>query len=170
MKKVLKLTLLMAMVLCTSSIFAQKFGRINVNEIITVMPETREAQTNFEAYRQDLANTIETMQVELNTKYQAFQKDEATLTESMKQLKWKEIQDLSARIEEFQQSAQQEMQQKYAELMNPVHEKAMAAIKKVAQAGGYLVVFETASLVYMDEAQLTDIAPEVKAELGIAAN
>lgn len=169
MKNVLKLTLAVVLMLSASSLYAQKFGRVNVNDVLAAMPEAKEAQANLEAFLKDLSATYETMQVEINTKVADLQKNEATMTESMKQLKYKEIQDLSTRMEEYQQNAQNEMQQKRSELLKPVQDKAMEAIDKVARAGGYLFVFDTAmpSLAYFDEAQLTDLLPEVKRELGI---
>ena len=52
---------------------------------------------------------------------------------------------------------------------SPIQEKAMAAIEKVSKAGGYAVVFDLAagSTIYIDEAQVTDLLPLVKTELGI---
>ena len=164
MKKVLKLTLAVVLMMSVSSLYAQKFGRVDTNEVLAAMPEAKEAQANLETFVNDLGATFETMQVEINTKVADLQKNEATMTESQKQFKYKEIQDLSARMEEYQRSAQ-----KRAELSKPVQDKAMEAIRKVAQAGGYLAVFDTAmpTLAYFDEAQLTDLLPEVKRELGI---
>lgn len=167
MKNLLKLTLAVAMLLGAESLFAQKFGRIDTGAIIAAMPEAKEAQTNIEAFVKDLSDTYETMQVEINTMVAELQKNEATMNESMKQLKYKEIQDLSARMEEYQRSAQQEIQMKQAELMRPVQEKAVAAINAVAQAGGYTAIFETASLIYFDPAQMPDILDAVKTQLGI---
>ena len=58
--------------------------------------------------------------------------------------------------------------------MTPIYEKANEAVKKIAQAGGYVAIFSTtqdqpaaAGLAYFDPAQLTDITPAVKAELNI---
>lgn len=167
MKNLLKLTLAVAMLMGAESLFAQKFGRIDTGAVIAAMPEAKEAQTNLEAFVKDLSDTYETMQVEINTKVADLQKNEATMSESMKQLKYKDIQDLSARMEEYQRSAQQEIQMKQGELMRPVQEKAIAAINKVAQAGGYTAIFETASLIYFDPAQMPDILDAVKAELGL---
>lgn len=167
MKNLLKLTLAVAMMLGAQSLFAQKFGRIDTNAVITAMPEAKEAQTNLEAFVKDLSDTYETMQVEINNMVAELQKNEATLSESMKQLKYKEIQDLSARMEEYQRSAQQEIQFKQAELMRPIQEKAMSAINAVAQAGGYTAIFETVSLIYFDPAQMPDIFDAVKAQLGL---
>ena len=151
MKKVLKLTLAVVLMMSVSSLYAQKFGRVDTNEVLAAMPEAKEAQANLETFVNDLGATFETMQVEINTKVADLQKNEATMTESQKQFKYKEI------------------QEKRAELFKPVQDKAMEAIRKVAQAGGYLAVFDTAmpTLAYFDEAQLTDLLPEVKRELGI---
>ena len=84
-------------------------------------------------------------------------------------MKAKELEDLRARREQFEQAAQADYQRHYNELMEPIIEKARAAIEKVSAAGGYLVVFDISagSMAYFDPAALTDVTPVVKYELGI---
>lgn len=169
MKKVLKLTLALAMMMSASSLFAQKFGRIDTSAILVAMPETKEMQSSMETFVASLRETLETMQVEYNNKVQEFQKNLNTWSEAISQVKQKDLVDLQGRIEEYQRAAAQDIQNKEIELRNPIIEKAKAAIDKVAAANGYLAVFDTSmgSLAYFDEAALTDIAPLVRAELGI---
>lgn len=169
MKKLLKLTLAVVCVMSASSLFAQKFGRINTAEIVAAMPEAKEMQTNMEAFVKDMQETLEGLNVEFNNKMQEFQKNLSTMTEAVAQIKQKELNDMRTRATEFEQMAQQEYQKKYQELMAPIAEKAKAAIDAVGKAGGYLVVFDVTagSLAYFDEAALTDIAPLVKKELDI---
>ena len=168
MKKAIKLTLAITLLMGSTSLFAQKFGRINTQEIMS-MPETKTMQTNMEAYAKELQDNIETMNVEFNTKLQDFQKNYNTLNDMAKEMKEKDLSDLQNRIREFQERAQQEYQKKQNELLAPIIEKAKGAIDKISAAGGYLVVFDTStgSLAYFDETNLTDIAPEVRKELGI---
>ncbi|WP_419495645.1 hypothetical protein [Alistipes putredinis] len=54
-------------------------------------------------------------------------------------------------------------------MTDPIVAKAQEAVKKVAQKGAYVAVFNTTipSMVYYDEAAMTDLSTEVKAELGI---
>ncbi len=171
MKNAIKLTLAVVLMLGSTSLFAQKFGRINSNEIITAMPEMKEAETNLEAFGKTLQESIEAISVEYQNKLQEYQKNYETLSEAIRDMKAKELQDLSARAQQYQQAAQQDFQRKQNELMAPIVEKAEAAIKKVAAAGGFIAIFDTAqpTLAYFDEAQLTDIAPAVRTELGITA-
>ena len=154
MKKAIKLTLAVVLVMGATSLFAQKFGRINTQEIIMAMPETKTMQENMDTFAKELSDNIETMNVEFNT---------------IKEVKEKELNDMQTRTREFQERAQQDYQKKQNELLAPIIDKAKSAIDKVAAAGGFLVVFDTStgSLAYFDEATLTDVAPAVKKELGI---
>ena len=166
-----KLLILVAVVLGISSVSAQKFARINMQEVVTVMPEFAEAEKNLESFGKDLQEQMEQIQVEFNNKLADFQKNQATMADSIKQMKQQELEQLQQRFGEFQQIAQQDFQKKQAELIEPVQKKAQEAINKVAKANGYIVVFDTSvqTLAYLDEAQVVDIAALVKKELGVAA-
>ena len=109
------------------------------------------------------------IQVEFNNKYLDYQKNAETLSESAKQLKERELQDLQKRFDDFQQVAEQDAQKMQQQLMGPVITKAQDAIKKAAQAAGYTIVFDVAAgaMAYYNEATVTNILPLVKKELGI---
>lgn len=66
MKKILKLTLVVAAVLCSTTVFAQKLARVNTQEIFAVMPETKEMQQNLDAFGKELQEQLEAIQVEFN--------------------------------------------------------------------------------------------------------
>ena len=171
MKKVLKLTLAVVCVMFSTSLFAQKMGRINTQELILSMNEYKDLQTQMESYQKELAAQAETIQVEFNTKYQEYQKNFDTMTDAVKQLKEKELSDLQTRSQEFQQMAQQDLQKKYSDLMAPIEKKAIDAINEVSKAGGYAVVFDMSAgpIIYFDEASVIDLGPEVKTKLGVSA-
>ncbi len=169
MKNVIKLTLAVIFMMSATTLFAQKFGRINTQEIITLMPEFKEMQTNMEAYAKTLSDQAEAINVEFRNKLQEFQQNLNTYPESVRDLKQKDLQQLQARSEEFQQIAAEDYQKKQNELLAPIVEKARNAINKVASAEAYTAIFDvsTGSLAYFNETTLTDISPAVKKELGI---
>lgn len=174
MKKIIRLTLAIALMVSATAVNAQKFGRVDLAAIVTNMTEFKEAQTNLEAYGRDLQDQLEQIQVEFNKLYLDYEKNVATYSDSVRQLKERELTELQQRFQDFQQIAQQDMQKKETEIMTPIYDKANEAVKKIAQAGGYVAIFSTtqdqpaaAGLAYFDPAQLTDITPAVKAELNI---
>ena len=174
MKKFLKLTLAVALMVSATAVNAQKFGRVDLAAIVTNMTEYKEATANLEAYGRDLQDQLEQNQVEINKLYADYEKNVATYSDTVRQLKERELTELQQRFQDFQQLAQQDIAKKEAELMNPIYEKANEAVKQVSSAGGYIAIFSTTSdqpasagLAYFDPAQLTDITSEVKAALGI---
>lgn len=167
MKKFLKLTLVLAIIFSSTTVFAQKLARVNTQEIFAQMPETAQMQTNLEAFSKELQEQLEAIQVEFNNRYAEFEKNQATMNPTVKQMKQSELNGLQERYAQFQQIAQQDFAKKQQELAAPIQEKLDAAISKVAKAAGYTAVFDAMAFVYYDAAQVVDINAAVKKELGI---
>lgn len=170
MKKAIKLTLAVVLMMSATSLFAQKFGRVSVQEVVVAMPETKEMQSTMEKYIKDLQDQMEALSVEINNKLQDYQKNFSTYSEAIRDMKGKELQEMQGRREEFQQIAQEDIQKKQNELLAPIYEKAKKAIDKIAAAGAYTVVFDSSSAatpIYMDSAVVADLTAAVKKDLGI---
>jgi outer membrane protein len=153
-------------------IFAQnlKFGHINSDELIQSLPEFDTANKTLEKFRQDLINALELMQVELNNKSDAYTKESKNLTDIVRQTKEQELMDMNNRIQQFQASAQQQLQEKQAELFQPIMAKVDKAIKDIGKEQGFVYIFtvgQGSTLVYFDEAKSTNVLPLAKAKLGI---
>lgn len=148
--------------------FAQSFktGHINRDEIIMTMPDYDSAMKKYNAFGQELTNALELMQVEYNNKLDQYVKDSKNLTDLVKANKEQELADMQNRINNFQQQAQVQLQDKQAELLNPIIEKATNAINAVAKEGGYIYIYDIRTLVYVDTVKSTDIGPLVKTKLG----
>ena len=112
MKKIFKLTLVLAMVISSTSVYAQKLARVNFQEIFALMPETKEMQTNLEAFSKELQEQLEAIQVEFNNRYAEFEKAQATMNPTVKQMKQAELNGLQQRYAEFNQIAQQDFAKK----------------------------------------------------------
>jgi outer membrane protein len=170
MKTTIKIFLAAAFVLLMGSAEAQnlKFGHINVQELLSLMPERDSAELRLKAYGKDLSEQIDQLQVEYNNKVQNYLQKKDSFTPAIREMREKEIGELEQRIQEFQQTAQQDFQRMQGELMRPVIEKADAAIKKIGKANGFIYVFDisTGGVIYFSETS-TDIMPLVKKELNI---
>ncbi|WP_298063436.1 OmpH family outer membrane protein [uncultured Rikenella sp.] len=147
----------------------QKLGYINSQELLSAMPETDSVQTKVVNLSKELEEQFTAMRNEYSTKAQDLANNLSTLSETIRKQKEKDLFDLQTRLEEFQQSAQQEIQSKQLEWIKPVMEKAQGAIAKVAKEQGMTAVFDLTSgaLAYYNEAQMVNLLPLVKQSLGI---
>lgn len=148
-----------------------KFGHINAQEIITVMPEFTKAQTDLQALEKQLTDELKRTQEEFNKKYQEFQQAMSTnsLPENIAERRQKELQDMLQRQEQFQQDAAQQMQKAQADMMAPIYQKLEAAIQAVGTAEGVIYIFDLArtSIPFVNESQSINLTAKVKAQLGI---
>ncbi len=167
MKSTLKSLVVAGFVIVSSVSFAQKAAFIELDSLLSVMPEMAAAKKVSADHYKDLEATLTTMQKELNEKLADYQAHEKDYTDLIKTTKQKELQDLNQRIQDFQVKAQSDFQKKNDELTKPINEKAKKAIEKVAKAKGYKMVLDASggTLLYSDPAD--NIFNAVKAELGV---
>ena len=164
MKKLLLAILMLAPV----ATFAQKFGHCDSEAVITAMPEFTAAQTDLQKLSQQYEAELKQMQEELQKKAEAFDKEEATLPENIKQRRNQELQDLYQHIQEAYQSNQQALQKAQQEKMQAITQKVREAIQAIGQEGGYVYIMDlTAGIPYISTTLSTDVTAQVKAKLGI---
>ena len=170
MLKKIALVMLLALPM---GVFAQnlKFGHINAQEIITVMPEFTKAQNDIQTLEKQLTAELQRTQEEFNKKYQEFQQAIAkdSLPPNIAERRQKELQDMMQRQEQFQQDAQQQMQKAQNDAMAPIYQKLDNAIKAVGAAEGVIYILDLArtSIPYVNESQSINLTNKVKANLGI---
>ncbi|OFY82259.1 MAG: hypothetical protein A3F72_09510 [Bacteroidetes bacterium RIFCSPLOWO2_12_FULL_35_15] len=168
MKNTFKLIVVgIAVMLISFSANAQKIAHINLDSLITLMPESKTAQLAVQDYSKQLQDQVTAMQTELQTKYEEYQAKSKDMPEVVRAAKEKELNDLNQRIQDFQQQAQTDYQKKSAELSKPVYEKAKRAIDQVAKDAGYKYVLDTSTglVLYMEPSE--DIIGMVIKKLGI---
>jgi len=166
-----KIVIFLACGLFTSGIvFGQstyKLGWINSADLLQSMPEKAKADSDIAKYARSFQEQIDIMMKEYQTKGQQFQASEKTMTDAMKEVRMKEIQDLQNRIESTQQSAQEKLQQKKQDVYAPVLDKADKAIQAVAKEKAYDYIFDKSGGAILFGKDADNIMPAVKAKLGI---
>lgn len=168
MKNILKLVVVSAVVVLSSfTANAQKIAHINLDSLISIMPETKTATQAVQDYAKQLEQQVTAMQTELQTKYETYQTTSKDMPELVKASKEKELNDLNQRIQDFQQQAQTDYQKKSAELSKPVYEKAKKAIDQVAKDNGYRYVLDTSAGMVIYSEPSDDIFNLAVKKLGI---
>ena len=165
-KKIL-LALAVALPLCAWA-QAPKFGVVDVETIIPKMPEFVEAQKKLDeaskTYEAEYGKINEELQ-KLYAELQEPDKDPNTL-QSIKERRMQDIQDRDRKAQQFAQTAQQDLQRQQAQLMQPIQEKIMNAIKTVGSENGFTMIFPEAVPAYIST-DVQDVTPLVKTKLGV---
>ncbi|MES2141250.1 MAG: OmpH family outer membrane protein [Bacteroidota bacterium] len=168
MKNIVKQAVVgVVMMACSFTANAQKIAHVNLDSLISIMPESKVAQQGVQAYAKQLEQQVTAMQTELQTKYAEFQEKSKDLAEVVRASKEKELNDLNTRIQEFQQQAQADYQKKTAELSKPVYDKAKKAIDQVAKENGYKYALDTSTGLVLYFEPTDDILSLVVKKLGI---
>ena len=164
MKKIILSAIFSCLTLIT---YGQKFGHINSQELLSLMPERLVAETDLQEYAKGLQNQLMSMQSEFQLSYEEYENNKDTYDDLTNQDKVAAIRAIEQRIQNFQQSAQLSLQEKEQELLEPILKKAQDAINEVAKDGKYTYILDSSSgaLLYSKESE--DILSKVKKELGL---
>ena len=162
-----RIIIIAAMALMSVSAFAQKFAYVDFNELVMLMPEMDAARATLEENSKTNEEILMSMYEEYQTKVQQYEQKASTWTQSVREIKEKEIMDIQARLEQTQQSLQQEIQQLQQQLQAPIIEKVNNVVNELAKAHGVAAVFEKASFLYVDETQMLNLTPEARTVLNI---
>lgn len=144
-----------------------KLGYIDSRDLLKAMPEMIKADSNIQLYAKSFQDQLQTMGKEYEKKVKDYQAGEKTMTDAVKEVKAKEIQDLQSRIESTNQSAQEKVEKKRQDLLQPILDKADKAIKDVAKEKGYDYVFDASAGTLLYAKDSDNILPYVKTKLGL---
>lgn len=164
----MKKAVLIAIVLFAgfTGVQAQKMGHTNIQELLMLLPERAEAEQKIQNLAKTLEGRLSAMTTEYQQKVQAYQNEQAEMSATIRDSEARSIMELEQRITEFQQNAQNEIQQKESELLEPMVTRLTKAIELVGKENNFTYIFDTSSgtLLYKGG---EDVTPLVKAHLEI---
>lgn len=163
-------TLFLATALCIGTVSftsaQSKIAHINTQELITAMPEMKNAQAELEALSKTYQTDLQAMAAEFQKKAKQYEDEASTKDETSNATRGQELQGMQANIQKFQADAQKDLQKKELDLLQPITEKAKASILKVSRAQGFDYVLDSSQGVTI----LTDgknLLDDVRKDLGI---
>lgn len=162
----MKKLILMLMLFMPMATFAQKFGHVNAQEIMSSMPEFIKARGEVEAQAKQYDNDLKAMQDEFQRKAQEYDKNASTMNETKRKETEESLQQMYQKIQQSAQDNQQALAKLQQDKIGPITNKLVEAIKAVGKAGGYVYIMNTTSdIPYISETLSKDVTTEVKAEL-----
>lgn len=153
------------------TLFAQDFGVVNVEDILSTFPEKKTADTQLETLVQKHQAEIKRQQdallaIEKDVQSKTEGKSQAEIQAMMTELEAKQQEYMTKQqnLVSYQQAAAKELSEKENTLLKPIEDKVKASINKVAASKNLKYVMEKSILLY---ANGTDITADVKKDLGI---
>ena len=162
MKKMILMLALVMPILAS----AQKIGHVNSQEIMAIMPETKVMGQELDSLQNVYETRLLNMQEEFNKKVAECQQNQSTMSETMLEYSQQEIVKMEQGIQGYYQTIQKELQNEQMKRLQPIREKLLAAINKVATAQACTYVMDQANMLFIAP-DATDLTSAVKAELGI---
>jgi outer membrane protein len=152
-------------------VYAQKFGYIDSDFILSKMPEYRKAQDEMGRLAAVWEKEIEEMAMEIESKYNSLQAEEVLLTTEMKQDRIKEIRDKENAMKDYQTKIfgyDGLYFLKKQELIKPIQDQVWEAVEKVSKQKRLAFIFDKAGdlvMIYTDPRH--DYTDFVLEELGL---
>ena len=146
--------------------FAQKFGHINAQEVMSSMPEFIKARGEIEAAAKQYDNDLKSMQDELQRKAEDYDKTKSTMNDTKRKETEDNLQQMYTKIQQTAQDNSQSLQKLQQDKIGPITSKLVDAIKAVGKAGGYVYIMDLSSgIPYISDTLSKDVTAEVKAQL-----
>lgn len=142
-----------------------KIGHVSVQEIVNNMPEYKSALSELDDFEKALIDLGKEYNREYNRQDSLFAADSSKWTPSMKDVKRKELNAAYLKVLNFNQDAQNQMNQKEQQLLAPIQQKAIQTAQQVAKENGYAYVLPKEQLIAFPASE--DILPLVLKKLNI---
>lgn len=149
---------------------AQRFGYVDSDYILENIPEYQNKQNELNEISVQWQQEIEAMYTEIDRMYKDYQAEQILLTDDMKRKREEQIIEKEKEAKEKQKQRfgyQGDLFQKRQEFTKPIQDKVYAAIKEIADARGYAVIFDKAgTLTMLYTSAKYDLSEDVLDELG----
>ncbi len=169
MKKLFNVALIAGCLFFTGNIAEaqSKIGYINSNQVVELMPETKVVQKQIQDYSKTFSDQLTALQTELTTNAQGYDAKRASMTDAARTAKEAELQDQNKRLQDFNTTARQKVDEKTKSLSDPLFAKLRAAIQAVAKEKGYNYVFDTSQTELLVSPEADNLLASVKTKLGL---
>lgn len=156
----------MLMLFAPITMFAQKFGHINTQQVMNDMPEFVKARGELEATAKQYENDLKAMREELQRKSDEYDKTKSTMNATKQKETEASLQSMYEKVQQTYQDNSQSLQKAQQEKMQPITTKLVNAIQAVGKAGGYVYIMDvSAGIPYISETLSEDVTAKVKSEL-----
>ena len=150
--------------------FSQKYGYVNLGNVVASLPQTKAADTQIKTFTNQLVKQGEGMAQKLQSDYQAAieKVQRGDISPIQQQELERALQTQQGEIARFEQEIQKKVAKKREELLAPILDKVKNVIESIGKEEGYIMIFDSSvfnAVLYGGEQE--DLTKKVLAALGV---
>ena len=151
-------------------LMSRKFGHLNSQNLIAIMPEAKAVDAQLLAFKEKLAADTDKLQTALDEKAKAFEAEyqSGKMSNVQAQNRYALLEQEQRDILTRRQEDQERLLKKREELFQPVFDKVEKAIQDIGKEQGFTMIFDSSfynAILFAEDAE--DISNLVKTRLGI---
>lgn len=159
--------IILAVLICLPSFaFAQKIGVVDTQSIIVAMPETKDMQATLEAAQKKYETELKNLDDKLQKEMADVKSLPADTPQSILERRYQDIEEAQQKLQQFYQTAQQDIAQQQQRLLAPIQERLRTAISTVGAEGSFTIILEKQEPLYIGT-DAVDLTSQVRAKLGM---
>lgn len=159
--------LLSITMLVSSTTFAQnKIAYVNMQQLITSMPEAQKAYDSLQQYQQVLLKDGQSLVMAYQARVAEFDSTQQKMSANLREAKMKELELAKSNIEEYRDKMSQKLELREETLTAPILAKVKKAVAAVAAEKGIVCVLDNSKDIVVT-ATCEDLLPAAKLKLGI---
>lgn len=145
MKNFLTIIFVVLLIPVSPASFSQttlKIGHVDIAQLLAAMPERDSAASVLGRETKEMQKTYDDMTDVYNKMLDDYEKNQAAFSEIVKKNKEAELLDKEKRLREFEQTATESLQKRNSDLIQPILDKILKAIDKVAGENGFTYILD----------------------------
>lgn len=153
--------------LSAASLEAQaiKIGYINSAEVLDLYQPARDARDLVQADRDRWAGQVQQLLDQFQADDQEFRQQQMSMTPEARQIRQQELQNDYLAIQRRDEELNEQLQQRQAELFQPIMDKVGAVIEEIRVEGEYAIILDAASAVILAADESLDLTQELLTRL-----
>jgi len=145
----------------------QKIAYLDYEEISKLMPEYKAFTSEIESYGKILQKQLEGEQAKMQQYYTDVTNkvQQGLIAPAQQKIEEEKLMKMQEEYQRKEMKMREDMISKQEELIKPIEDKLLSALKAVAKSNGYAYVLDKKAFLYLDGGE--DISSKVKVQLGI---
>jgi len=137
-----------AAILCSTAALnaqSQRIAFVNSAKIFQELPAAQDAEKKIDAISKPYRDTLESMQNELQARYEEYQKKEGLLTDAAKKTEQQKLVDMQNRLQQYRLDKfgqDGELAKRTEQILTPIRERIKGVIAVIAKELKYGFVFD----------------------------